>query len=384
MEKKVLLAITRPTIGGDTNVVMDIARFLSQKSWHVTVLAGPVMNGEVDWSHKLHQPAVEFKLVRALRNQINPLINLNAVLLIYRFITDRQFDVVHTHSSVAGIIGRLAARLARTPVIVHHVHGWGLRPGMSWPERTLYIGLESLCAGFTDRLIAVSSLTMNQGLQQRIGHKEQYEVIYNGIDLDRFKIQFDQKDKLKELGLPQRGRIIGLIGRLDPQKNPFDFIRAARIVKEREGNAYFVIVGEGKLRSECELLIRELGLGESVFLLGYRTDIDEILPHLSITVLSSLWEGLPVVIQESFAAGKPVISTDVGGVRDIVRHGHNGFLVSPGDYQGIANHILELLHDRTLLARMSGAAKGSADRFSVGQMTRRIEDLYLELLDAKS
>jgi glycosyltransferase involved in cell wall biosynthesis len=268
-------------------------------------------------------------------------------------------------------------------VIVHHVHGWGLQEGMSKIFQTLYLGMERFCARFTDRLIAVSRPTLQKGLAYRICQEDKFALIYNGIPLENFQQQINKQKIYSGLGLDPKCKIVGMIGRLDKQKNPLDFIRAAALVAKDSPKVQFLIAGDGSLRAECESLINELNLAGRFFLLGYRNDINKILPILTMTVLSSLWEGLPVVFQESMSAGKPIIANDIDGARDVIINGETGYLVTPHQPREMADRMLDLLNNNELCYQMGLNAKQSSERFSSERMFKEIEFLYRELLTSK-
>lgn len=377
---KVLIVITRLTIGGDTNVVLDIADYLnSHPLYQVQLAVGPVLKHEVDLTYLAYEHNIPTTVIPSLVNYIKPWVNLKALYELFTLIRREKFDIVHTHSSVGGVVGRLAAFLARVPVIVHHVHGWGIQENMSTAVRTLYLILERICALFTDRLIAVSAPTIQKGLVYRICKEEKFALIYNGINLQKFRQKVDRQKVLSDLGLDPECKIVGMIARLDQQKNPLDFIRAAAAVVKKYPKVQFLIAGDGSLRSECESLIDELNLRGTFFLLGYRDDINKIMPILTLTVLSSLWEGLPVVFQEAMSAGKPTVANDVDGARDVIIDGETGYLVTPHEYEEMAERIVYLLNNDAICHEMGLTAQKYSERFSGEKMVENITSLYREL-----
>lgn len=380
-KKRVLMIITRLTIGGDTNVFLDIASYFAEHpDFEVQIAAGPVPSQELDLSYLALERGLTLQILPSLINQINPIVNLKAVFEVRQLIQQFKPDIVHTHSSVAGVVGRLAAFSAQVPVVVHHVHGWGIQDGMSKATRFIYIALEQFCARISDRLIAISQPNIQKGLQHRICAQSKFTLIYNGIPLDKYRNIFDEKSVRLDLGLNPEAKVVGMIGRLDPQKNPLDFIRAAAIVLKQYPSAQFVIAGEGTLRAECEKLIAELHIQDKFFLLGFRSDIDRILSVLTITVMSSLWEGLPIVFFESMSAGKPIVANDVDGACDVVISGETGFLVQPRAVAEMAERILYLLENEGECARMGHVARTRSEQFSSQSMNQSIERLYRELL----
>jgi glycosyltransferase involved in cell wall biosynthesis len=167
---------------------------------------------------------------------------------------------------------------------------------------------------------------------------------------------------------------------LDEQKNRLDFVRAAAIVSASYDNVQFVFIGDGPLKNDSEKLIRELGLQDNFFLLGYRDDVTRIMPVLKITALSSLWEGLPIVFLEALCAGKPIVANNVDGAKEIVIDGETGYLVTPGDPSEMAEKILALLNDDSLCYDMGGIAKNRSEYYSVERMVSEIEQLYKDQL----
>jgi glycosyltransferase involved in cell wall biosynthesis len=378
---RVLLVITRLTIGGDTNVVLEIASCLNADPHFEAHLAvGPVPEHEVDLTSLAYKRAIPTKVIPSLINHIDPVLNAKAILELRSLMVQGKYDIVHTHSSVAGVIGRLAAATAGVPVIVHHVHGWGLQENMFAGMRMIYLGLERLCARFTTRMIAVSRPTIQKGLAYGICPEDKFALIYNGIHLKNFRKPNAGRQTYLELGLEPDNKVVGMIGRLERQKNPLDFIRAAGIVVKKYPEVQFIIAGEGSLRSECEDLIDELNLRRNFFLLGFRDDIDTILPILTMLVSSSLWEGLPVVFQEAMSAGKPIVANNVDGASDVILHGETGYLVTPRQPQEMAERILCLLSNDKLCDEMGYRAREYSERFSSERMVEQIASLYTELL----
>jgi exopolysaccharide biosynthesis polyprenyl glycosylphosphotransferase len=377
---RVLLVITGLATGGATNVVLDIANhFKNQPEFDVQLLTGPIPPGRNDVTHLAYDLGISTQVIPSLINQINPIANLKAIADIRRIMVEGKYDIVHTHSSVAGVVGRLAAVAAGVPVIVHHVHGWGLHDGMPGWTRVLYLVLERLCAKYTDRIIAVSKPDIQKGLIQGIAKKDKFSLIYNGIDLEKFRQEVEDQQLRAELGLDPDSKLVGMIGRLDQQKNPLDLIEAASIVVKRYPKVQFLVVGDGSLRPDCERLIDELKLKDKFFLLGFRSDVEKILPILTVTAMSSLWEGLPLAFLEAMSAGRPIVANDIDGASDVVVNGETGYLVTPHKPEEMAERILTLLNDETLCDEMGRVAQQRSENYSLQSMVGKIGSLYKEL-----
>ncbi len=302
--------------------------------------------------------------------------------------TDIQ-TIVHTHSSKAGILGRWAAKLAGVPVIIHSIHGFGFHQYQSFLTRWLFIALEWITAKITTHFIAVSRTNITRGIRLGLFAESQVSLIRSGIDLDRFRRSSTHSEiraaqhrekLLQKLHIPKHKRIVGMIACFKPQKAPLDFVRAMKLVFERCCDVHAIMVGDGMLRSHIETMIAREGLEQSISLLGWRTDIPELLHLCDMLVLTSLWEGLPRVGPQAMAAGLPIVATHVDGIPEAVHDGKNGFLVSPGNIQGIAEKILYLLNNPDIAKRMGIRGQQQVDEFDIQRMVRQQEDLYQSLI----
>ena len=239
---------------------------------------------------------------------------------------------MHTHSSKAGILGRLAARMARVPVVVHTVHGWGFHERQRPLVRHAYVSLERWCAGFTDALITVTPRDAERGLSLGIGREDLYTTIRSGIDVARFGSPERSREAVRtELGLAADAPVVVSVMRLSPQKAPLDLLEATALLVREVPAARIVIVGDGPLRQDVEARSRALGLDDRVTLTGLRQDVPELLAAADVLALCSLWEGLARVIPQAMAAGLPVVATAIDGSAEAVTDGETGILVPPDD-----------------------------------------------------
>ena len=233
-----------------------------------------------------------------------------------------------------------------------------------------------MSAYFTDRIITVAEPDIRKGFNEGIGKEDQFTLIHNGIDLEKFRRVTRERKLRAELGLKPNTKLVGMIGRLDEQKNPLDLIRAAAWVVQDYPDVQFLVIGDGALRPECEKLIVETGMQEHFVLPGFRDDVDRILPMLTITAMSSLWEGLPLAFLEAMSAGKPIVANDVDGAGDVVIEGETGFLVPPQRPDKMAARILTLLRDEDLRNRMGALARERSEDYSVQRMNSSVTSLY--------
>lgn len=320
---------------------------------------------------------------RYLERAINPFKDIPALLELYRSIKNNNIDIVHTHSSKAGILGRWAARLAKAGAILHTVHGWSFHDYQSRPKRRFFIWLEKLSAKFTDRIIVVSHHDREKGLKNRIGEKNKYLLIRYGIDYRDFTNKNGQNLR-KEFGIVASDLVVGMIACLKPQKSPQDFIKLADLVRQTVPEVKFILIGDGILRNKVQSLITKLNLQNTVILTGWRRDIPQILSVLDVFTLNSLWEGLPITVLEAMAACRPVIVTHTGGVQEVIVEGETGFLVFPQDIKKIAERLIVLLKDPRLREAIGQKAKNSLGmNFCLENMISNTQRCYEDLVFEK-
>jgi glycosyltransferase involved in cell wall biosynthesis len=378
---RVLHAITRLIVGGAQENTMLTAALLDPARYAVEIVSGPQTGPEGSLIPEVRARGIRLTILPSLVRQVNPLRDAVALVALVRLVRRGRYDIVHTHSSKAGILGRWAARLAGVPIIVHTVHGWGHHDRQHPLVRRAYILLERITHRITDRLIVVSPRNTERGLADGIATPEKYVTIRSGIELDRFRLPSRPPEVVRaELGVPLESLVVGTVTRLSPQKAPLDFVAAAAQVAAQRQDVHFVIVGDGPLRAEVEAQLTALGLTGRVHLTGLRRDVPDLLHSFDIFVLTSLWEGLPRVLPQAMAAGLPVVTTAVDGTVEAVTDGLNGFLTPPGAPAAVASAVLCLLDDAALRGKMGQAGQTRVEEFGGYKMIQDIAALYEALL----
>jgi glycosyltransferase involved in cell wall biosynthesis len=329
------------------------------------------------------QSDVHVALIPHLQRAVHPLKDLRAFWEIYRLCRRERFTIVHTHISKAGVLGRLAAWLARTPIIVHTVHTISFQASETrWVNR-LYLWLEKRCTPITIRFLVVSQLNTTKHLEAHIGKPEQYQVVYSGIDVERLQARrYGPETVRANLGVPADQRLIVWIGRLAYQKDPLCFVRAAAAVCRDVPDVTCLMVGDGPLRAEVEALIDELGMRGRIIVTGFRDDAPEILASANLLGHSSRFEGMGRVISEAMLLGVPVAGTAVDGVVEAIESGARGGLLAPPEQpEQLAAAMRRLLDDRMLVEQLTAVGKPWAwARFDAREMVRQIEAVYVEEL----
>lgn len=365
---KVLHFITRFIRGGADENTMYTVLGLDKSIYDVTLVFGE--NYNIDMVENVINAGVKVKSFSV--KHFNLFSSLYSLLLVYNFIKKERFDIVHTHSTEAGIIGRLAARIARVPIIIHTIHGIAFTPHRSKLLNNFIILCEKIADRFTTHFISNSKLIINEYLSKYIGKKDKFTTIYSGIDLDKFRIK-----KIKNK-IP----VITIIARLADGKGHEYFIEAAKIILEKR-NAEFWIVGDGELKKEIKYKIETLNLTNNVKMLGERNDINNILSKTDIFVLPTLWEGTPRTIFEAMAARVPVITTPVGGIPEIIKDNKNGFLVEPKNSEQLAEKIIFVQNNKKLINKITNQAKIESKKYSYKEMVKDIDLLYQDLLNTR-
>lgn len=377
---KVLHIHTLPIISGSGINTLLTMKGLDGNKYEVEFACAP--GGSL--IDKVKREGIRFQSIKHFRQKINLFNDCLALWELVRLMSQKKYDIVHTHNSKAGFIGRLAARIARVPIIVHTIHGFAFHEYERPPRRILFILLERFAARFSDRLITVSEPLKEWGLRLNIGKPNKYVTIYDGIEVEKFKINININEKKKELRIKQEEKVVGVVAKLWEGKGHKTILEAApRIIKEIP-EVKFLFVGEGYLRSRLEARIQELGLSERIIFTGFREDIPEVTAIFDIAVLDSFFEGLGRVLLEAMVLGKPVIATKVGGIVDVVKDGETGILIPPRDANALAKAIITLLKDKKLAQRMGEAGKRRIDeRFIAQTMVKKITALYDELINEK-
>jgi glycosyltransferase involved in cell wall biosynthesis len=379
--KLICHVITKLELGGAQEVVLRVVSGLDRGVFQAVIIAGS--GGMLlDEAKALH--GVEVRIIPSLVREINPVKDLRALVQLIRAFRQLRPAIVHTHSSKAGIIGRLAAWMAGVPAIVHTIHGYGITPGQAPPLRRILIAVEWLIGRITTFWIAVSTADVNQGLRWRLFTRETVLLTRPGIDPQPFAANTKAavRDPVRlGFGVGPSGILIGTVSCLKPQKAPEDFVKVAALIAQEYPEARFILAGDGELREQVEQLVSGNGLTDRFQLLGWRRDIPLLMSALDVFVLTSRWEGLPCVLLEARAAAIPVVATNVGGVREAIDEGVHGWLCQAGDIGGIARLVCRILGEKQRGAGIGRPSNVFPREFTIGETVRQYQELYKRLLD---
>lgn len=342
---KVCHFITRMIVGGAQENTFLSARGLVEAGHECLLLSGPSEGREGSLLQRMKNPGFAVMESPLFVREVSPLTDLRAIYWLADFLKKERFDVIHTHSSKAGIVGRIAGRMAGVPLVVHTIHGLAFGPYDSFLKNQLYIRAERFAAKRCDRIYSVAQAMIDQCLAAKIGRPEQFKVVYSGMELERFLEAKPDAALRSELGIPADSRVVGAVARLFPRKGYEDFFPVAAQVAQACPDVRFLIMGDGPGRTAYEKMTEELGIRDRVIFAGLVSP-DRIAEYIALTDVVahfSLKEGLPRVAVQALAEAKPVVAYPLDGTPEVVLDGKSGFLVPPGNHEAAAQALIRIL-----------------------------------------
>lgn len=373
--------ITRMIVGGAQETVYVTCALIDQERYPSEIITGPQTGAEGTLIEACRERGIPLRIEPSIVRELHPLKDPVAVARLTAMFRREKPDIVHTHSSKAGIVGRIAARLAGVPHVVHSAHGWAFNPHQPGLERSFYQTLERSVGAFTDAIVLVAQANLDAAKELRIGRPEQYRIIRSGIEVERFARQpADRASVCAEFGFDPAGFIIGSVARLSSPKEPYLLVEALARIAPRHPEAALLLVGEGEYRALSEAAVARHGLGDRVRLAGLRDDVPRLLGACDAFALATRWEGLPRVLPQALAAGLPIVVSAVDGTVEAVRDGVTGYLVPPSDVDAMADRLCRLACDPAEARRMGEAGLRLVEEFSAKRMVRQLEELYAELM----
>lgn len=365
----IVFIITRgDDIGGAQIHVRDLAQALQDDGHQVTVLCG----GSGAFTKTLEKHHIPYRALKHLVHPIHPYRDFLAYLEISRVLKQLNPDLVATHSSKAGILGRLAAHHLRIPRIFT-AHGWAFTEGISQKKRMMYRSIERWAARFTHKIITVSEYDRMLAIKETVGRPDQIVTIHNGMP--------DVSERLR--AIPERDPVkLIMVARFGHPKHHALLLNALAVLRTETWTLDFV--GDGPLLETVRHQVKDLSLEDRVSFLGSREDVPEVLAKANIFILTSRWEGFPLSIVEAMRAGLPVIASDVGGVREAVVHGKTGFLLKGANVNELAGYLKTLITSPMLRRTMGQAGRERYEQsFTFDHMYQKTFNIYKELVKEK-
>ncbi len=330
-------------------------------------------------TEEAEKAGVALHIVPSLGREIHPVRDIAAAISLARLIRSNRFDIVHTHNSKAGFVGRLAARMAGAPLTIHTVHGFAFHDAESPSRRQLFRTLERSASHWCDGMIFISKPLEAWAQREAIGRSVPHRVIYSGIDIAAFQIADGSKVR-REFGISADSLVVGIISKLWEGKGHHVLLEAWQKIQQKwDSNVRprLLVAGEGPLDLSLRVLAVKLGIADNVIFTGFRRDVPDVTAAIDIAVLPSAFEGMGRVLLEAMAAAKPVVASNVGGIPDLVDHDANGLLVPPNEVAPLAAALERLLKDGHLRRAMAASAAASiAYKHSAAGMVADIHDFY--------
>ena len=390
--KKIRLAvlITRLVRGGAQRIALETFRRLDPSRYERHFLTGPDLGPEGDSFDEAIRSGIRPVVIRGLHREISPFSDLAALLRLASFLKKERIQILHTHTSKAGLLGAAAARLARTPIVVYtphgHIFGKGARiPGVTgaFRKRCLLV-LRRLAERWSDRVVALNRADLEEQVALGLGPREKYVVIPNGIDLGAYGDSRDRAPLRKALGIGSGTQAVAVVGRLTREKGHEILIQAFSMISP-DLRPVLLIVGGGPLEHRLRVETRRLGLASRVRFLGPRRDVPRLLAASDLLVLPSFYESGGLVLMEAMASGRPVIASRTGGVPDLVNDGESGLLVAPGEPGPLARAMERVLRDQGLAGRLAEGGRRKVIRdHDIEGSAAILEGLYSSLIEEKA
>lgn len=376
--------ITRLIVGGaQENTLLTVEDQQQLFGDRVTLITGPGLGPEGSLEPRALANGVDLRIVPEFRRNLHPWRDWSSYRSLLRLLKEIRPEIVHTHSSKAGILGRRAANKLGIPA-VHTIHGAAFHYGQKWYAYHLYRWLERQAGPGTAKFISVADAMTDQYVAAGVAPRAKFVTISSGFEVEPFLNPPHSRETVRrELGIADDEIVIGKVGRLFPLKGHEFVIAAAGEVLRRCPKVRFLFVGDGILRTQYEERLAAAGLRDRFVLTGLvpPTQIPELLHAMDIVVHTSLWEGLARVLPQGLIAGKPVVSYDVDGAREVVIPGETGYLLPPQSIPELVEALCELAGDAALRARLGTAGRARfTDQFRHQTMTRRIREVYAEVL----
>ncbi|MFM9903053.1 MAG: glycosyltransferase family 4 protein [Pyrinomonadaceae bacterium] len=377
---RVLHIITRMILGGAQENTLLTVEGLDRMPEYDAELCSGVDNGPEGELLTRAAKTTRLTVVPEMARAVNPISDLAAFWKLYRLIRKGKYHIVHTHSWKAGFLGRIAAWMAGTPLIVHTFHGLTFHDHQPWLVNRAIRWSEKICAPLTHHYVSVSDVTTAKALAANIDRAEKFTTVYSGMELDWYLNSVaDPQAIRRELGIPAEAPVVGKIARLAPQKNHDELLKAAPEIVRRHPDVRFLLVGNGVLYDKILEQVRQLGFEKNFVFAGLidRERIPDMISAMDVVAHTALWEGLPRVLPQAMAMGKPCVSFDTDGTPEVLISGKTGYMINRHDSAGLADAVSNLLSDPALRRQIGEAARKHVDpAFRAETMVCKTAEIY--------
>lgn len=331
-----------------------------------------------NYDYKKFKKLTSRVIVLKMAHNIQPSSDIQVEKTLRKIIKQLKPDIVYAHSSKAGAFARIAD-LGLKNKIIYNPHGWAFNMQQSAMKKKMYKWVEKISVHFCDKIVCISDAERESALREKICKPSKLQVIYNGIDLE--EIEKTTPMSRAQLGIPEDAFVVGMVGRLSKQKAPDTFVKAAKLIKEKIPDAFFLMVGDGELRDQVKSLINQYDLGSSFLITGWVDNPTAYMKIMDVGMLLSRWEGFGLVLPEYMACGVPIVATNVDAIPNVAKNGINGMLVDKDDYHKAADAVDRLFKQPDLTSSLVKTADNIVKtKFDGKRVAQNTELLYKELI----
>ena len=372
MKNKIRILHVAQAAGGVDRYIRMLLKYLDKEKFENILVCSQDFHEE-DY-RDLVDSFEQVEMTRAIGSS-----DLKAIKEVRALIKKYNPDIVYAHSSKAGAITRVAD-IGLKNHCIYNPHGWAFNMRCSAKKKAMYTAIEKIAAPFCDKIICISDAEKQSALDKKICKEDKLQVIFNGVDIEAYENEVHGAVKRKDLNIPEDAFVVGMVGRISPQKAPDIFIKMAKHVKDKVSNAHFIIVGNGDQEAEIQKYAKDNNFLDSLHITGWVDNPMSYVELFDVACLLSRWEGFGLVLPEYMMARKPIVASRVDAIPNIICDGENGLLVEMDDVVGASTAVLKLYLNNNLKSKLiDEGLKTVYKKFDVQRMTRETEKLFEEV-----
>lgn len=370
--KKIKILHVAQAAGGVDRYIRMLLKYLNKEKFENILVCSQDFHEE-DYKG-LVETFEQIEMTRAIGSN-----DLKAIGKVRKLIKKYNPDIIYAHSSKAGAIARVA-NIGLKKHCVYNPHGWAFNMQCSAKKKAIYTAVEKIAAPFCDKIICISDAERKSALDKKICRADKLQVIYNGVDIETYENGVHGVVKRTDLNIPEDAFVVGMVGRISPQKAPDVFVKMAKQVKDRIPNTHFIIVGNGNQEDEIRKYANNNGFSDNLHITGWVNNPMSYIELFDIACLLSRWEGFGLALPEYMMAGKPIVASRVDAIPNIITNGENGLLVEMDDAVGASAAVLKIYSNNNLKSKLvSAGLKTVHKKFNVQRMTKETEKLFEEV-----
>lgn len=373
MMKKVRILHVAQAAGGVDRYIRMLLKYLDKDKFENVLVCSQDFHEE-DY-RDLVDSFEQVEMTRAIGGN-----DLRAIKEVRTLIKKYNPDIVYAHSSKAGAIARVAD-IGLKNHCVYNPHGWAFNMRCSAKKKAMYTAIEKIAAPFCDKIICISDAEKQSALDKKICKEDKLQVIFNGVDIEAYENGVHSAVKRRELNIPEDAFVVGMVGRISPQKAPDVFIKMAKLVRDKISTAHFIIVGNGEQENEIRKYAEDNGFSDSLHITGWVDNPMSYVELFDVACLLSRWEGFGLALPEYMMAGKPIVASRVDAIPNIIRNGENGLLVEPDNYRDACQKVLEIYWNSKLRERLKENEMVSLHRFDAKRVGVQHQQLFEKIAE---